>query len=92
MSFFSNLLSDALDMMFAPSCALDSHSSGHDSTLSSISSDSCGSTFNSDSGADWHNSWGTQADYQSPAESGNMFSSNDWSSGCGGSTFGNDWP
>lgn len=86
MSFFSNLF----DAVFAPSCAFDLHSSAHDSTFSSTGNDS-GSPFNTDSGADWHNHWGTQADYQSPAESGNLFSSDDWSSGCGGSTFGNDW-
>ena len=91
MSFFSTLLSDIADVMFAPSCAFDSHSNGHDATFTSRSSDSCGSAFNPDTGADWHNQWGTQADYQTPAESGDLFASNDWSSGCGGSICGNDW-
>lgn len=86
MSFFSNLF----DAVFAPSCAFDSHSSAHDSSFGSTSSDSYSNTFNSESGPDWHNNWGTQADYQTPAESGNLFSSDDWSSGCG-SSFGNDW-
>jgi hypothetical protein len=33
----------------------------------------------------WHNAWGTTADFQIPAESENLFKSNDWSTDCSGS-------
>lgn len=77
---FSEFLSATLDSIFAPASAHDSSSSDHISTPS-------------DPSYEWHNNFGTAADYQVPAESVNTFSSNDWSgldhsshwsdSGCG---------
>ena len=78
-----------LDAMLAPACA-DVHT---EITSSSLHSSIDTST---DSEPSWHNGFGTQADYQSPAESGDLFQSNDWSSidtgrSFGGSGFGDDW-
>lgn len=85
MGIFS-LLADALDCVLAPAGALDTHSSAYCESVTTTTT-----TVETGTSPDWHNHWGTAADYQVPAESANAFSSHDWGSGCGSSSFGNDW-
>jgi hypothetical protein len=73
MGLMSGLI-DALDQMLAPAGAFDS--------CSSICCENPPAMPIQDSmpSVEFHNAFGTAADYQLPAESGNLFTSNDWSS------------
>jgi hypothetical protein len=62
MSFFNELFSACSDMLFAPDCALDSHSGGHCSALDDA-------TRVEMPDAVWHNDFGTGNDYQVTAGS-----------------------
>ncbi|GJI97026.1 hypothetical protein RugamoR57_37440 [Duganella caerulea] len=99
MSFFSDLLGDVFDSVFAPACANDPCSSGYVENLgisdNSSVFDSSSMSDNSISSSDWTSAFGTQCDFQPAAESGGLqfggtFDSFD--SGIGGSSaFGNEW-
>lgn len=70
MGLFSDFINACIDTTCAPSGLSDPCSDVHSHA-----------TANSNE-SDWHSNYGTQADYQIPAESGNAFESNDWSTGC----------
>lgn len=82
MSLFSDFLANTFDSIFAPASAFDTHSDAH---TPDIGGSLHTSMMDTTGGADWHNNWGTAADFQVPAETGNLFSSSDWSSS------GSDW-
>ena len=85
-----DVLLDAFDSVLAPACATDSHSSGYDATLDTIST--CKSALDDRlPEPEWHNNFGTAADFQVPAESGDLFQSWDWSTGSSSSGSSSDW-
>lgn len=72
MSRFREVLTACMDHLLAPSCAFDTASDGCCDTPSSAAS--LGQqTF------EWHNNFGTAADFQVPAEDHETFKSWDWS-------------
>lgn len=77
MSKLRDVLNACIDHVLAPECAFDRHSAG------SCENPSPGSNLGQQS-FEWHNNFGTAADYQVPAESDNLYESWDWSSSSGG--------
>lgn len=86
MAGWMSVVVHAFDTVFAPAGAFDAHSDAHCADLAPTPRD--------EPEAAWHNAWGTAADYQVPAESGNSWQSNGWSGSSdwgGGGFSGGDW-
>lgn len=81
MSFFGELW----DSVFSPASASDTHSTDFGGGSMSESNQAHDSAT-----GDWTNNFGTACDFQTPAESGSAFQSDDWSTFDSGSSF-NDW-
>lgn len=75
MSKFRDVLTACIDHVLAPECAFDRYSMG--------SCENPSASAGGQQSFEWHNNFGTAADYQVPAESDNLFESWDWSSGSG---------
>ena len=76
MSRLRDVLTACIDHVLAPECAFDRYS------LGSCESPSTAASLGQQS-FEWHNNFGTAADYQVPAESDSSCVSWDWSSGGG---------
>lgn len=81
MSIVGDWLNSCIDSICGPSGLSDPASDIHSTPLQS--------TVRNDDTVSFHNHFGTSADYQQPAESGNFFQSDDWTSS--GSNFGSDF-